>query len=116
MALIGNLRAAWWATRAIPRARRAGAGTLASAALPGVPTLPSQAVRGVNAALYLFRVSCLVRARVLQAWYLAHGEARDLVIGVTAPSRGFTAHAWLDGDPPCHSEGFQELVRQPAER
>jgi hypothetical protein len=64
----------------------------------------------------LARPSCLVRARVLQAWYLAHGRVRDIVIGVTAPSAGFAAHAWLEGDPPCHSEGFTELMRQPARR
>jgi hypothetical protein len=64
----------------------------------------------------VFRANCLVRARILQAWYLAHGEARDVVIGVTAPSKGFRAHAWLEGDPPCHSEGFEELRRQPARR
>lgn len=58
--------------------------------------------------------TCLVRATVRQAWHAAHGVHRDLVIGVTAPGRGFQAHAWLDGDPPCHSEGFHELLRRPA--
>jgi hypothetical protein len=61
------------------------------------------------------RANCLVRASVRQAWYAAHGDLRDVVIGVTAPSGGFAAHAWLDGDAPCHSDGFHELLRRPAE-
>lgn len=115
MAVIANLRAAFWAARATRRAQRAHPGVLGPSVLPRVPNVASQAERGVALSLRLLRASCLVRARVLQAWHLAHGDARDLVIGVTAPARGFTAHAWLDGDPPCHSEGFRELIRQPAE-
>ncbi|CAN5649373.1 hypothetical protein BH20ACT23_BH20ACT23_14520 [soil metagenome] len=57
--------------------------------------------------------TCLERATVLQAWYAAQGQRRDLIIGVTAPQTGFRAHAWLDGDPPCHTEGFHELLRRP---
>ena len=51
---------------------------------------------------------------ISQAWLEAHGESRDIIIGVTRPSSGFRAHAWLDGDPPCHDEGFVELTRRPA--
>jgi hypothetical protein len=57
---------------------------------------------------------CLPAAIVRQAWFAAHGAKRDLVVGVTAPSGGFEAHAWLDGDPPCHTERFEELLRRPA--
>lgn len=114
--MIAELRAAWWASRAIRRAKTIPVGWSAAANLPDAPCLPSTARRGVNAALRLARSSCLVRATVLQAWWLSQGEARDLIIGVTAPSKGFAAHAWLEGDPPCHSEGFAELLRQPAPR
>lgn len=114
--MIALLRAAWWASRAIRRAKTIPPGSSSAAALPPVPRLPSSARRGVSAALRLARSSCLVRATVLQAWWLAQGEARDLIIGVTAPSKGFSAHAWLEGDPPCHSQGFAELTRQPARR
>jgi hypothetical protein len=89
-------------------------GSSAADVLPDTPRLPSSALRGVNAALRLGRSTCLVRGAVLQAWWLSQGEARDLIIGVTAPSKGFAAHAWLEGDPPCHSEGFEELSRLPA--
>jgi hypothetical protein len=47
---------------------------------------------------------------VLQAWHAAQGRPRDLVIGVTAPSAGFQAHAWLDGENPG---AFEELLRRP---
>lgn len=106
--MIGKLRAAWWAVRCVRRAD--------PEQFPPVPAVSAADRRGVSFALRAARANCLVRAGVLQAWYLAHGEERDLVIGVTAPSKGFRAHAWLDGDPPCHSEGFAELTRQPPRR
>lgn len=108
-----TLRAAWWAQRAARQLVR----SLAAAGLDAVPLpppyLPAHARRGAAGALRRTRATCLVRAKVMQAWDAAHGRSRDLVVGVTAPSRGFRAHAWLDGDPPCHSEGFQELLRLP---
>ncbi len=51
----------------------------------------------------------------MQAWNAAHGDRRDLVIGVTG-SRDFKAHAWLDGDPASESDEFTELHRHPAAR
>jgi hypothetical protein len=106
--VIGKLRAAWWTARCVRAAE--------PERFPPVPAVSAGDRRAVSLALRAARANCLVRARVMQAWYLAHGEERDLVIGVTAPSKGFRAHAWLDGDPPCHSEGFAELSRQPARR
>jgi hypothetical protein len=47
---------------------------------------------------------------VLQAWHAARGVHRDVVIGVTAPAKGFTAHAWLDGDADG-ADAFQEIHR-----
>lgn len=85
----------------------------------GTRSVPDRALGGewgLKAALRLTRPNCLVRASVLQAWCSAHGDARDIVIGVTAPSAGFRAHAWLDGDPPCHSAGFVELTRRSPDR
>lgn len=52
----------------------------------------------MRGALYYLRESCLVNSIVLQTWEAAHGCRRDLVIGITGPD-GFSAHAWLDGDP-----------------
>jgi len=114
VSVTADIRAAWWALRSIRRARQTRFDSAASRPLPNVPSLPPGARRGVSVSLRLLRANCLVRATVFQAWYLAHGEERDLVIGVTAPSSGFAAHAWLEGDPPCHTEGFRELTRRPA--
>jgi hypothetical protein len=60
------------------------------------------------------RYTCLVSATVRQAWYAAQGDRREVVIGVTAPREGFRAHAWLEGDAPCHEHSFEELLRRPA--
>ena len=112
-----TLRAALWTLRAARQARR----SLAVEGINGVhisppPPLPRRAARGVGGMLRRMNATCLIRAAVVQAWDSAHGHPRDLVVGVTAPGEGFRAHAWLEGDPPCHSEGFAELLRRPPER
>jgi Transglutaminase-like superfamily len=81
-------------------------------ALPEVPNVPVSAERGMRAVLARRQDTCLVRAIVRQAWYAAHGEPREMVIGVTAPAPDFQAHAWLEGDPPPREEGFEELMRR----
>ena len=69
----------------------------------------------MNAVLRRRGYTCLVSATVRQAWYAAQGDRRDLIIGITAPSEGFRAHAWLEGDAPnAGQEGFSELLRHPA--
>jgi hypothetical protein len=70
------------------------------------------AAHGVGIALRARRASCLESALVRQAWQAAHGRERDVVVGVTAPSDGFGAHAWLDGER--GGEEFGELLRLPA--
>jgi hypothetical protein len=54
-----------------------------------------------------------MRALILQAWFAAQGDPREVVIGVTPPSKGFKAHAWIAGEAPCHDENFTELTRWP---
>jgi hypothetical protein len=112
---LARWRAAWWTWRAL----RAVRGALPSAPVTTLPVrpaprLPARAVTGVEAVLRRQQHTCLMRAVVLQAWYAGQGEQRAVVIGVTPPSRGFTAHAWIDGEPPCHDAGFTELTRWPA--
>lgn len=109
------LRAGWWALRAQRHARRElKEHGLQCSPLPRPPTLPARGERGVLSVLRRTGATCLVRAMVLQAWQAAHGRTADVVIGVTAPSQGFRAHAWLDGEAACHSTGFEELTRLPA--
>lgn len=89
-----ELRAAWWAHRALRDVRR----RLANGQMevrPAPAALPSSAARGVEAILRRGRATCLEGALIRQRWLKSHGVKRDVVIGVTAPSDGFTAHAWL---------------------
>lgn len=83
--------------------------------LPAPPRLPEGAVRGVLSACHRTGATCLPRSLVRQRWELAQGRPRDLVIGVTAPSSGFRAHAWLAGDPEDAQDEFTELTRRPPE-
>jgi Transglutaminase-like superfamily len=113
---IASVRAGWWTLLAIERVRRqlSRGGGLDSVHLSPPPKLPPEAEKGVHAVLRYRRNTCLVRAAVRQQWFASQGSHRDIVIGVTAPKNDFQAHAWLDGDPPCHSEGFEELLRRPS--
>ena len=111
-----TLRAALWTRRALRAAwRQLGDGDdFRALDLPDPPDLPRSATRGVNAVIRRSRRTCLVKASVRQRWFAAHGEPRDLVIGVMPPADGFKAHAWLDGDPESRDGGFTELTRVPA--
>ena len=112
-----SVRAAWWGIRAARRAEwQLRDGGIEAVHLSPPPSLPQSSEVGVSAALRLRRPACLVRAVVRQQWHAAHDSPRDIVIGVQGPITSFRAHAWLDGDPPCHSEGFEELLRHPAAR
>jgi hypothetical protein len=114
---IANTRAVWWSLRVIRQARRQlGSGGLDALRLEPPPKLPPDAERWVRAPFRLWGQTCLVHAAVLQEWFASQGLHRDIIIGVTAPNSDFQAHAWLDGDPPCHSEGYQELLRRPSHR
>ena len=107
---LATLRAALWAQRALRVARRElQRNPLDHVALPAPPRLPSDAGRGVRALLRRREHSCLEGALVLQRWLAAHGDRRDVVIGVTAPGGEFAAHAWLEGEP--QTETFRELRR-----
>jgi hypothetical protein len=77
-----------------------------------VPQAPSD-TRTLDRVLYIGRGSCLENAAVRQAWLAARGRRHDLVIGVTGADR-FSAHAWLDGEPPAPPDDFTEIVRRPA--
>jgi hypothetical protein len=113
---VPNLRAAWWAVRTARRTRRKlrAEGLESALAPPPPPELPAAAERGVQAALHRRRHTCLERSIVMQTWLSAHGERRDLIVGVKRPGDEFEAHAWLEGEP-AHGDGpFHELLRRPA--
>lgn len=112
---VPNLRGAWWAYRAVRRARRdlQRVGLNEFVLLPP-PRLPATAERGVRAAIRRSSRTCLETALVLQGWRTAQGDAREIVIGVRPAASEFKAHAWLDGDPDPHAASFQELMRVPS--
>jgi hypothetical protein len=86
----------------------------------GIPPAPRLARMGdlegdkaITSVLGLRGASCLEEALIRQAWLAARDTRRDVVIGVTAPSEGFRAHAWLDGD--AVGGGYVEMFRQAAD-
>jgi hypothetical protein len=111
---LSTLRALWWAETTAHQVRRdLASGGLDDLVVTFPPPLPQRDRRWVAALFRIRRQTCLVRSAVLQAWDAAHGRPRDLVIGVTAPSAGFKAHAWLEGDSARSSGGFSEISRRP---
>ena len=108
-----DLRAALWAYRALRQAHgRLADGQTRQIRLRPPPTLPAGAVRGVEAILRRRSHTCLEGALVRQSWLAAHGVMCDVVIGVTAPSAGFSAHAWLDrGEAHAGTRPHVEIAR-----
>jgi hypothetical protein len=103
------LRGAWWALRALRRVRRQLHHLqLDDVTVDAPPALGRTAEWGVDAVLRRTPSTCLERSLVLQRWLAAQGDRRDVVIGVQAPSTGFRAHAWLEGEP---MGDFDELRR-----
>ena len=109
---VPTLRAALWANFALQRLRR----DLRRSHLAEVQVRPPrfvspEATRGVTGLLRRRKATCLERSLVLQRWYAAQGIPRTVIIGVRAPSEGFAAHAWLEGDPAETGQPFSELHR-----
>ena len=76
------------------------------------PSWNGQASRAAQGVLARLEPTCLERALVDQAWRLAHGDRRDIVIGV--PRQGMSAapaHAWLDGLDAASPLAYQEIHR-----
>jgi Transglutaminase-like superfamily len=112
---LSTLRAAVWALRALRHTRRSlERDRLTDVRVSAPPVLPESAGRGVRAVVRRWDPTCLERALVLQAWNVAQGEPRDVVVGVNGSGDALAAHAWLDGEPDRQQESFQELMRVPA--
>lgn len=106
-------RAAAWAWRAGRSARRQLAATDGiDICLTPAPRSPLGGAKAISAITRRTGATCLGRATVMQHWHAANGRYRDVVIGVSAPSTGFAAHAWLDGDPHDPSR-HTEIARRP---
>ena len=109
---VASWRAAFWTVGALRDVRRGLVeNRVADVRVSQPPPLPARAIAGVEGVLSRRPNTCLMRALVLQSWYRGQGDPRDVVIGVTAPRAGFRAHAWIEGEAPCHEENFVELTR-----
>lgn len=99
-----TIRSGLWALRASyvvhRRLARDGMGRVR---LPDPPRLRSDtgrsSLRVIEAVCDKQALTCLESALVRQAWLAAQGQRYEIVLGVTAPSTGFHAHAWLESDP-----------------
>ncbi|MFG1677280.1 lasso peptide biosynthesis B2 protein [Micromonospora sp. NPDC049282] len=101
-----------WTVRARRRVRRQLVQGGMDAVWPPAPPVGGASDRTVVVrALHRAGANCLERSLVLQRWDARQRTSRTLVIGVTAPSAGFHAHAWLDGDPDPHRAEMTELLR-----
>lgn len=109
------IRGAWWALRSLRIVRRQlPTKRLDEVEVPAPPVVSEPARNAVTAILRVRKATCLEQAFLQQRWASAKGIDKEVVIGVTAPSSGFRAHAWLEGDDPCHSYDFVEIRRQAA--
>lgn len=112
---VGHVVAMVWAAWSLLRVRvqLRSRSTAELGPLPAPWKLAPTSTPWVRRAVRRFPATCLHRSLVLQEWYRAHGDPRDVIIGVSAPSSGFTAHAWLDGLE-SHDDEFTDLRRLPA--
>jgi hypothetical protein len=84
--------------------------------LPSSAGINPTGIRVVRRLLNRRKDRCLSNALIAQAWRADHGDYVDVVIGVTAPSAGFTAHAWLADADESASGGHQPIHRLPPRR
>jgi hypothetical protein len=112
---VPTLRAAVWALLALPSPSLPQARTMTDVDVAPPPVLPRSAGRGVRAMMRRTAPTCLERALVLQAWGIAQGDARDVVIGVNGTGDRFAAHARLEGGPDGERSVCRELMRVPAQ-
>ena len=115
---MSNVRILFWTLTSRVRARHVvHASGLTDLTLDPAPPLGLHNVGKVERVLAITRATCLVRSAVVQRWLADNGQNVDLIVGVTAPSRGFKAHAWLDREAERHnSETFTEIARIRAPR
>lgn len=111
-----TLRAAWWAFRAVRRARRDLARDGVTVIVDAPPQVPWGGRTGVMGVLNRTSPTCLERCVVHQRWLGAHGIETEIVIGVLREGSGeVKAHAWIEEltDPAEYAE-FRVIHRMPS--
>jgi Transglutaminase-like superfamily len=114
---LADAQAALWTIRCRVQCRRQlDRQDVRSIVLPPSSGIPAGASRVVSRLLRRRQNQCLSNALIVQAWRADHGDEVDVVIGVTAPSAGFSAHAWLADAPEAAAAGHQPIYRLPPHR
>jgi hypothetical protein len=108
-----DLRAGIWTVRCLVRCRHLDEHDVRAVPLPSSAGIGPRGGRAVQRLLRDRRDKCLSNALIAQAWRADHGDPVDVVIGVTAPSSGFSAHAWLADAPEAARAGHEEIHRIP---
>lgn len=108
-----DLRAGVWTVRCLTRCRHLDEHDVRTVAFPSSERIGPRAGRVVLRLLRDRENKCLSNALIAQAWRSDHGDQVDVVIGVTAPSSGFSAHAWLADAPEAARAGHTEIHRIP---
>ena len=112
-----GLLVALWCVRCCRRVRRQiPRGGIDRIRLPAPPPSAAGDRQIAGGVLRRMRATCLEGSLVLQRWHAGQQRSRTLVIGVTAPSAGFHAHAWLEGDADAVPEMVVILRRPPQPR
>lgn len=113
---LADARAAFWTVRCLTRCRlQLDRRDVREVRLPSSAGIDPSGTRAVNRLLHRRENRCLSNALIAQAWRADHGDFVDLVIGVTAPSAGFSAHAWL-ADAPAEAAAGHEAIQVLAPR
>jgi len=109
---VDALRASFWTVRALRATKRQLASvSVTEVRVPPPPDIGASSLQSVRRTLKRWPSTCLEQAFVLQRWLAAGGDARDVVIGVTAPGEMFGAHAWVDGEADPYRDSVHELMR-----
>jgi hypothetical protein len=108
-----DLRAGVWTLRCFTRCRHLDEHDVRTVTFPSSARIARRGGRAVARLLRDREDKCLSNALIAQAWRSDHGDPVDVVIGVTAPSSGFSAHAWLADAPDAAAAGHQEIHRIP---
>jgi hypothetical protein len=107
-----DARAGVWTFRCLTRCRRQlDRRDVRDVTLPSSEGIDPSGVRAVRRILRRRTDSCLSNALISQAWRADHGDYVDVMIGVTAPAAGFTAHAWLADAAEGASGGHEPIHR-----
>jgi hypothetical protein len=111
--VLTKLRVLLWtlAVRVVVR-RQLGRSGLQRITLPRAPRVGAAHAGKVDRVLTATRTTCLTRSIVMQRFLADNGDEIDILIGATAPSAGFRAHAWLARPVEANAgEGLTVMMR-----